>query len=730
MAMMDRMRDRLRGQRPVGAAQGMQNNPEIRRSQTFYTPGIPPEQQMPMGAQIPDIGRGGRVPMTGGMSEGDVEMMATPQSAEAAAARRMGERMGAESIMAMAGMTPLRRNDFENSARIMNQERLNDATRTLLKYQAAKSSVNQRVIRAQQWWKLRNWQEIEQNRGVRGSTTHPSNTGWLWNCIVGKHADAIDSYPEPVILPRMQDDREEANRLSKIVPVVMELNDFEETYNDCSWQKMQEGTGVYGCFWNSGKLNGLGDIDIKKVNILNLYWEPGISDIQESRNVFYVSYEDKKELEKNYPELEGHLNSSKIQPAEYKTDDKIDMSDKAAVIDWYYKKHEGGNTILHYCKYVNETCLYSSEEEGISGGYYEDGNYPFVLDALFPVEGSPAGYGYIDIAKDTQTDIDTLSQAMVQNAAMRATPRYFIRKDGAINEEEFADWSKPFVHVSGQLGTESQVPVMVNQMGSDAHNMLQQKIDEIKFITGNTDINNGGVPAGVTAASAIAALKEDSGRSSKDSTKAAYRAYRKLVIMVIERIRQFYDIPRQFRILGADGQEEFTNYDNSQLQPQTMMNLPGQEPGMRLPVFDVEVRAQRENAYTKMSQNELALQFYSNGMLNPNMTDQALLTLDMMEFRGKDELKKRIEQQGTMKDVLMQLGKISLALAQKYEPAVAQEIAGVMQGVSMDLGAIAPGGGISKQLQAPADNTSAPNPNENTLVRKARERAANASRPD
>ena len=717
MAVMDRLRERFQGQRPVGAAQGMQQPPAM-----MTTEDMDRMRRRPEGNQ-------GR--QYGGYHEiTDLDMLASPQTAEAAEARRMGERMGAESIMAMAGMTPLRQAEMENGGRIMNPERLNQATQTLLRYQSAKSSVNQRVIRSQQWWKLKNWQQIREDRGVRGSTTHPSNTGWLWNSIVGKHADAIDSYPEPVILPRMQDDREEATRLSKIVPVVMELNDFEETYNDCSWQKMQEGTGVYGCFWNSGKLNGLGDIDIKQVNILNLYWEPGVKDIQESRNVFYVSYEDKKELEKNFPELEGKLNSTKITLAEYKTDDKIDLSDKAAVIDWYYKKHDGNRTTLHYCKYVNETCLYSSEEEGIDGGYYEDGNYPFVLDPLFPVEGSPAGYGYIDIAKDTQADIDTLSQAMVQNAAMGAKPRYFIRKDGAINEEEFADWSKPFVHVNGQLGQDSQVPVVVNQMGSDAHNMLQQKSDAITFIAGNPDINSGGEPGGVTAASAIAALKEDSGRSSKDSTKAAYRAYRKLVIMVIERIRQFYGIPRQFRILGADGQEEFVNYDNSALQAQTTQNLPGQEPGLRLPVFDIEVRAQRENAYTKMSQNELALQFFSNGMLNPQMTDQALICLDMMDFRGKDELKKRIEQKGTLQDVLVRLGQISLAMAQKYEPEVANQIAGVMQGVSMDLGAVAPGGKISKQLQAPADNVSAPNPNENTLVKHARERAANASRPD
>ncbi len=704
MALMDRMRERVREQRPIGAAAGMpRDNGQIRQN-------MPARQQ--------------------GMSEADFDMLTTPQTAEAAEAARMGEHMGAQSLMQMMGMPQQRQDELRGGMRKMNAERLNRATALLMKYKSAKASVNKRVIKAQQWWKLKNWEQIQNNRGTKGATTHPSNTGWLWNCIVGKHADAIDSYPEPVILPRMEDDKEEAQRLSKIVPVVMEMNDFEETYNDASWQKMQEGTGVYGVFWNSLKINGLGDIDIKKTNILNLFWEPGVNDIEDSRNVFYVSFEDKRELEQAYPELQGSLNSTKVSIEQYKTDDSIDLSDKAVVVDWYYKVNQNGRTVLHYCKYVNETVLYSSEEEGLENGYYEDGEYPFVLDALFPVEGSPAGYGYIDIAKDTQSDIDTLSQAMVQNASMRATPRYFGRKDGSINEEEFADWSKPIVHVNGNLGRDSLIPVEVAPMGGDAHNMLQQKIDEIKFITGNTDVNNGGVPAGVTAASAIAALKEDSGRSSKDSTKAAYRAYRKIVLKVIERIRQFYDIPRMFRILGDTGQEEFVSYDNRNLQEQMIMNLHDQEPGMRLPVFDIDVRAQRENAYTKMSQNELAIQLYNMGAFNPQMTDQILLMLNMMDFRGIEEVKKEIRNTGTMQETLMQLAQIAMQLAQMYRPDVVDQIAGVMLGLAADMGAMpVKGRGISKQLRAPDDNMSAPNPEENGLVRNARERAANASRP-
>ena len=666
--------------------------------------------------------------------EADLERLTSPRTAEEEDAYRMGQRMSTEGLMKMAGITPHRREKMELDNRLMNAQKLAATNAVLNRYMAAKSSVNDRVVKAQQWWKLKNWEQQRGERGVKGATTHPSNTGWLWNCIVGKHADMIDSFPEPIILPRMVDDQDEAKKLSEIIPVVLEINEFEQTYNDAMWQKMQEGTGVYGVFWNKNKLNGLGDIDIKRVNILNLYWEPGIRDIQESRNVFYISYEDKENLVRQYPQLEGKLNGSKLTIKKYKTDDQVDDSNKAAVVDWYYKVQDGnGHTVLHYCKYVDEYCLYSSEEEGQAEGFYADGNYPFVLDALFPVEGSPAGYGYIDIAKDSQMDIDTLSQAMVLNASMKATPRYFMRKDGGINEAEFSDWSKPLVHTNGNLSDDSLRPIQVADMGSDTHKMLQQKIDEIKFITGNTDVNNGGVPSGVTAASAIAALKEDSGRSSKDSTKASYRAYRLIINLVIERIRQFYDIPRQFRITGDDGSQQFTSYSNAGMQMQQIPNLPGEEPGLRLPVFDIDVRAQRENAYTKMSQNELAIQFWGLGAFNPQMTDQVMLMLDMMDFRGKEELKKKLREQGTLQDVLTQMSQIALALAQKYDPAAAQQIAIMVQQFSEKMGATPPaaGGGAAPQTGlAPSDNMSAPHdPNENKMVRRAGERAANATRP-
>ena len=616
----------------------------------------------------------------------------------------------------------------QRAQRGVTEQRLIEAEKLLMEYKKGKVSVDRRIINAQQWWKLRNWEQIENERGIRGASEIKSATAWLWNCIVSKHAEAMDSYPEPVILPRMEEDKAEAEILSDIVPVILKINGFEEQYSKACWQKIQEGTGVYYNGWDKTKMGGLGDIAIKNVSMLNLFWEPGVEDIQESENLFYVNVVNTTQLEQQYPQLKGKLQNAYLKPSEYRKDDSVSTDGKSVLVDWYYHLWEGDRKILHYCQFVNHEILYSTENEGQAEGLYADGEYPFVLDPLFPVHGSPAGYGLIDIARDAQTDIDTLNQAMVRNAVVTSTPRFFVQSDGAINEEEFADWSKPFVHSSGGLGDMSLRQIQTTGIQNSALQMLNNKIDELKFITGNTDVNNGSTPSGVTAASAIAALQEYSGRASKDSTKSSYRACNNLYTMTIERIRQFYNMPRQFRILGPNGEQRFVSYTNAKLQDQQIMGGMGLEEGMRHPVFDIEVRSERETAYTKLSQNELMLQLFQLGLFNPQMTDQALMVLDGMDFRGKEELMSKVEQNGTMQQTLMQMGQIAMELAQQFRPDVAPQIAMLMQQIGADMGMM-PAGGGEEPAQLTQVNPDGTPSDETAGVRNARERAQQSTRP-
>lgn len=538
----------------------------------------------------------------------------------------------------------------------------------LRRYREGKQSLERRIIANEKWWKMRHWEEMKKDNNTPATNIHDPEpaSGWLFNSIIGKHADFMDAYPEPNILPRSSEDQQEAANLSSIIPVILEQNDFEETYSDTCYYKIKQGTGVYGVFWDSSKLNGLGDISVKQIDILNLYWEPGIRDIQKSKNLFITEAVDNDILEELYPQTKGKLGSSAIDAPKYEYDDYVDYTEKSLVVDWYYHKVVNGKKTLQFCKFVNDIILYASENEPETAvqGWYEHGEYPVVFDCLFPEEGTCYGFGYIDACKESQKYIDILNQAILKNAVMGATPRYLKRNDGGINEEEFADWTKPIVHVDGSIDESNMRPIETKSLDGAYINVLTSKIEELKEVTGNRDVNNGGTTGGVTAASAIAAMQEASGRTSRDASKSSYRSFAKIIYLIIELIRQFYKLPRQFRILGNDGMEEYVSYSNEGLQIQSQGNDFGVEMGMRKPVFDVKVSAQKQNPYSKLSQNELAIQLYGLGVFNPQAADQSLAMVQMMDFDDKNKVIRTIQQNGTMYEQLIMAQQQMLQMAE------------------------------------------------------------------
>ncbi len=550
----------------------------------------------------------------------------------------------------------------------VGRERIEELTRILQRYKTGKANLERRVVAAENWWKLRNSAE-ERKESSLGDGGFRSKSGWLHNVIVSKHADAMDAFPEPVVLPREPDDSGEANALSSILPVVLAQNRFEDVYSDAIWQKLKTGTGVYKVTWDADKLGGLGDVAIHAVDLLNLFWEPGVKDIQESRYLFHTALRDNDLLSERWPQLRGALKANSFAATRFLYDDAVPTDGKSTVIDCYYKKWEGGRQVLHYVQYVGDTLLYSSENEGAP--LYEHGRYPFVFDALFPVEGSPCGYGFVDLCKNAQTAIDLMDSAFIRNTMVGAMPRYFKRQDAGVNEEELLDLSRPLVAVDGNLGDDALKIIDFRPLSGNYIEYQRERIRELRETSGNTETSTGNIAQGVTAAAAIAALQEASGKGSRDSAKTSYRAYGEIVELVIELIRQFYTLPRRFRILGKDGTQEFISYSNAALRPRSQGTLAGVELGLRAPQFDIEVKARKASSYTQLSQNELALQFFNLGFFDPRQAEQTLLCLEMMDFDGKEALVGRIRRLAGEREKLLAFRELALTLAKKYDPALA-----------------------------------------------------------
>ena len=179
---------------------------------------------------------------------------------------------------------------FKALSQVIGKEQVQKARLTLQKYKEGKANLEQKVIESEQWYKLRNW-ECMRKQSKEVDQVEPVS-GWLFNSIANKHADAMDNFPSCNCLPREESDKAEAEMLSSIIPVILEQNDFEDTYDVESDDKLKHGTGIYGVFWDGSKMNGLGDISVESEDILSLFWQPGITDIQDSRNFFHVALVD------------------------------------------------------------------------------------------------------------------------------------------------------------------------------------------------------------------------------------------------------------------------------------------------------------------------------------------------------------------------------------------------------------------------------------------------------
>lgn len=578
-------------------------------------------------------------------------------------------------------MNPSANGQIENYG-VIGQNEVREAYQTLLDYKKNKAELEQRLTEHEMFWRMSHWDVVKENQGAKSeqkSDRIKPKSAWLVNTILNKHADAMDNYPEPNILPRAADDEEVAKILSKVVPVILEQNDYQRTYSNEVWDKNKFGTSIQGVFWNNDKNNGLGDIDVKNVDIMQLYWKSGIRDIQDSPNVFYVSYMDDEEIKARYPQIEnigGQNADNTINLLNY--GENVDTIGQTAVIDWYYKRrytqvNDLGipqiKTVVHYVKFCNEQVLYASENDPTYAetGWYAHGKYPFVFDVLFPVKANICGMGYIDLIADEQIYIDKLQQAILENAIVSARPRKGFSAASGINEEEYLDIDNPIVHFDGRVDENTIIDLTGTPLSGIYETVYLQKIQEMKDTSGNTAASQGQT-SNVTTASGIASLQEAAGKLSRDASQESYQAFKNVCYLVVELIRQFYTEQRCFRITSETGGNEYVQLDNSQLVPQDQGQLPlpnGEvlDLGSREPILDIDVRPQKKSAYSKETQNQTAINLYNMGFFAPNNGDASLACLEMMDFDGVEKIRERVKQNATLFMQVQQLTQIIMQVA-------------------------------------------------------------------
>lgn len=502
----------------------------------------------------------------------------------------------------------------------MKPEFFKHAKDSFYRYVRLKYRLDNKIIENNEW--LEKQMEFSNSE----DTVLPT-TAFVFNAIANKHADAMDNYPEPNILPRHMDDEKEAKALSKIIPVQMEISGFKKVYSDNWWTKLKHGLSVYGVFFKNDDNSGMGEVVVRKLDVLNVFWEPYISDLQESEFLFITSFERTENLKEMYPKKQiiPYQEEVQIQRMRHTWDEEL-YKEKSLVVDCYYKTSSG----VHMLKFCGETLLDSTEDRGMDT-LYEHGLYPVVADTIFSSGEQVGGIGMIELLKNPQEYVNKLDSIISRNALLSGKIRFMVKDNGGINEHELTDLSSDIIHVAGSVSDDNVRQFQASPLDAFIINHRQSKIAEMKEIAGNRDFQQGGSSNGVTAYSAIAALQQSGEKLSRDMIYESYNAYKQIIFMCIEIIRQFYFEPRFYRADASDGTYEYIAYSNDGLMKKPSA-INGYE---RRPEFDVEVSVQKNNPYSKAEQNELAKQLYQLGVFDSPNAEKASMLLELMQFEGK-----------------------------------------------------------------------------------------------
>lgn len=522
------------------------------------------------------------------------------------------------------------------------------ALEILERYRAGKAFLDDRISDEASWWQGRHGGTVtgDTRRGVAPVSA------WLWGSVCNRHADLCDAMPACEVLAREEADEGEAAALSDILPVITGRCRFEQTYSDNGWRKLKHGVAAYGVFWNPLPENGIGDIDIRSVDVLSLFWEPEAGDIQDSPHLFLVGSEDTEALMARYPALkEKRLSGDGLL---FSADTPVgyggaeDLPEKTVVVDWYYKRvTPEGRTVLHFAKIAGGILLYASENDPALAerGWYDHGKYPVVLDVLYPNEKGAGGYGLIAVGRNPQGYIDELDGHILEYANAASRVRYWAKRSLGVNEKEFLNPDRRIIEVEGDIDEEKLRQITLSPMDGMLTEVRRMKIDELKETTGDADVVQGRTSGGVTAASAISALQEAGGKGSRDMIAGSYRAYLQVMEQVIELIRQFYDGVRCFRVAGEGGRR-YLRYSNEGLRDKAEGVDAAGRALYRRPMFDVEVRAIRKTPVDRQERNRLMLDLFSAGVFDGANREAAAKALAGMDFEGVDSLRAAVERGG------------------------------------------------------------------------------------
>ena len=553
-------------------------------------------------------------------------------------------------------------------ADLTGEEFVQAATTLFTEFRDAYTSEWTRLNENEQLYQARHWENM--------STTDTENenepvTPIIMSTVENLKADMADNFPQAIIRPEAPEDQQVAEVIGALIRQNHDAANYREEYMKSCHDMLVGGWCCEEVGYDPELNHGLGGAYIRNVDNHTVLVDPQVVDIQLGRAIFKMSPVTVEWLNQRYPSLAGEFQADSFT-LEKDHELTYDSNKTILLIEVWFKQFipEGtdgkeGHWVVHMAHIAGGQLLDDSRDER-PDGYFQLGDYPFVITTLYRRKNSPLGYGIPDYFGQSQQDSDRLDSVVMKNAAMAARNKILNTESSGFDSEDLADWSKN-VHEGDNLNgvTWFANPPLPNYILSQG-DVIRSRVKEE---SGSNDFSRGNTTSGVTAASSIMALQEMANKRVRMVCMQKMEAYKQAVRYEIEMEREFNTLPRQLT-LTIDGQQVQAEFQSSIMERQTAL-------GNNVPIeFMVSIKVEKENRWATTAQNELVLQMVQLGIIQPAQA------VELMEFEGKESLLNKVAVMQTQpsEEEMMQEAQMQQAQAEQDDiDAAIAELAGSQQ---------------------------------------------------
>ena len=480
----------------------------------------------------------------------------------------------------------------------------------------ARMEHNEKLYHAKHWDEQKN----------KGNPLDPKPaTPIIFSTIENIKADLAGKTPTGTIKPENTEDQDLARALTKICQQDLEASDWGNSSMDLYGDLLVIGWCVMEVGFDTDAMNGVGCAYIRRVAPFAFMCDPCSENLQDGRACFKSGTRTKEWFRQHYPNDYDKISYAPVKPEEYNPDSGVKpfniLNEEQEIIEAWVKIYdaEEKRASVHMIKLAGDYVLEVSTEIKREG-YYMHGQYPFVLTALYPVNGTPFGYGIPDMHEASQMYSDKLDQIVLKNAFLASRNKLLVTDASGFDPDDLRDWSKD-VHKGESLSgiTWMQTAPLPSYI-LDYMTLMRANI---KTESGANDQSRGQTGGGVTAASAIAALQQMATKRSAMHSQRFHAKFKQAYRMLLDVEREFAQSERKvvFMSHGSPKEMRVTPRDFSKIG----------DDGKPIE-YHIVIETSDETQYSKIANNELALQV---GTMFRDTIDP-IAVLYMMDFPEKD----------------------------------------------------------------------------------------------